>query len=253
MSIPVSDETTSALDRSQETWPSESLFSPSRPMYATAETRELGRPFLVPKRILDTCCIIASLPFWLPLMILVAIWVKITSPGPLIFCQHRAGYRGKHFVIFKFRTMKCDAHTHYHEDHYRKLVQNNNPMTKLDNMGDPRLIPGARLLRALGLDELPQLVNVLLGDMSLVGPRPCTVREFQCFEAWQKERFNALPGLTGWWQVNGKNKTTFSEMIQMDIFYARNQSLWLDIWIMLRTAPALISQLPMERVKFFLI
>ena len=242
--MPTFDEDSLTIETSQPAWPNESLFSQPGPM-----TGGVAQPLeclnLAPKRVLDACCIIAGAPFWLPVMVLVAIWVKITSPGPLIFRQQRAGYHGKHFTIFKLRTMKCDAYTHDHEQHYQNLVQSNNPMTKLDTMGDPRLIPGARFLRALGLDELPQLANVLLGDMSLVGPRPCTVSEFRCFEAWQKERFNALPGLTGWWQVNGKNKTTFSEMIQMDIFYARNQSIWLDLWIMLKTAPSLFSQLKM--------
>ncbi len=193
------------------------------------------------KRILDYCCILLSLPFCLPVVLLVALWVEITSPGPLIYCQERVGYQGNHFTIFKFRTMRCDAHTHVHEQHYHKLVQGNGPMTKLDSIGDPRLILGGHILRSLGLDELPQLANVLYGDMSLVGPRPCTIKEYGCFESSQKERFNAKPGLTGWWQVNGKNKTTFSEMVQMDIFYTRNQSLTFDLLIMLKTLPALLG------------
>jgi lipopolysaccharide/colanic/teichoic acid biosynthesis glycosyltransferase len=116
------------------------------------------------------------------------------------------------------------------------------PMTKLDAAGDPRLIAGGRFLRASGLDELPQIFNVLRGEMSLVGPRPCLPHEFARYGAWQQERVNALPGLTGFWQVNGKNKTSFSEMIAMDIFYARNMSLGLDLRIILKTIPALIEQ-----------
>jgi lipopolysaccharide/colanic/teichoic acid biosynthesis glycosyltransferase len=117
------------------------------------------------------------------------------------------------------------------------------PMTKLDAAGDPRLIAGGRFLRASGLDELPQIFNVLRGEMSLVGPRPCLPHEFERYGVWQRERVNAPPGLTGYWQVNGKNKTTFSEMIAMDIFYARNMSVWLDLKIILKTIPALIEQM----------
>ena len=97
--------------------------------------------------------------------------------------------------------------------------------------GDPRIIPGGRILRAMGLDELPQLFNVLRGEMSLVGPRPCTPHEFRVISPGSNERVNAPPGLTGYWQVNGKNKTTFTEMINMDIFYTKNMSLWLDLAI----------------------
>jgi lipopolysaccharide/colanic/teichoic acid biosynthesis glycosyltransferase len=109
------------------------------------------------------------------------------------------------------------------------------PMTKLDAHGDPRLAPFGRILRASGLDELPQIFNVLCGEMSLVGPRPCLPNEFAGYEPWQRERMNGLPGLTGYWQVNGKNKTTFNEMIAMDLFYLKNMSILLDLKIMLKT------------------
>ena len=115
-------------------------------------------------------------------------------------------------------------------------------MTKLDVADDRRLIRGGRFLRALGLDELPQIFNVVRGEMSLVGPRPCTPHEFERYLPAQKERVNAPPGLTGYWQVNGKNKTTFSEMIAMDIFYGKNMSIRMDLVIMLRTVPAIATQ-----------
>ena len=115
-------------------------------------------------------------------------------------------------------------------------------MTKLDVVGDLRLIRGGRLLRAVGLDELPQILNVLRGDMSLVGPRPCLPHEFRHYDSRQRQRINVTPGLTGYWQVNGKNKTTFSEMINMDIFYVLNMSLRLDLRIMLETFPTLAAQ-----------
>ena len=122
-----------------------------------------------------------------------------------------------------------------------RLMRDGAPMTKLD-AGDPRIIPWGRFLRATGLDELPQIFNVLRGEMSLVGPRPCTRVEFERYEDWQQERVSALPGLTGYWQVNGKNKTTFQQMIEMDLFYAKNVSLRLDLWIMMKTPAALFEQ-----------
>jgi lipopolysaccharide/colanic/teichoic acid biosynthesis glycosyltransferase len=185
--------------------------------------------------------------FWLPLVVLVALWVKIVSPGPIFFRQERVGYRGSRFLLFKFRTMKVNVETQSHEKHLEQLIDGNAPMTKLDS-GDPRIIAGGRVLRALGLDELPQLFNVLRGEMSLVGPRPCTPYEFQRYKDWQQERVNSLPGLTGYWQVNGKNKTTFTEMVHMDIWYTRNLSPWLDVAIMVKTIPALIMQLVETRV-----
>lgn len=152
-------------------------------------------------------------------------------------------------MIFKFRTMKVNAETRTHQQHLARLMLVNSPMTKLDSAGDPRLIFPGRLLRASGFDELPQLFNVLRGDMSLVGPRPCLPYEFDQYEPWQQERVNAPPGMTGYWQVNGKNKTTFSEMIAMDISYGKNMSLSLDIIIMFKTVPAIAQQIVEARTR----
>jgi lipopolysaccharide/colanic/teichoic acid biosynthesis glycosyltransferase len=209
-----------------------------------------GRAEEIPlwKRVLDVTCILLSLAIWLPVVLLVALWVKIVSPGPILFRQERVGYRGSRFLLFKFRTMKVNVETQSHEKHLEQLIHGNAPMTKLDASGDPRIIAGGKILRALGLDELPQLFNVLRGEMSLVGPRPCTPYEFRRYRDWQKERVNALPGLTGYWQVNGKNKTTFTEMVQMDIWYARNLSFLLDLTILVRTIPAIAVQLLETRV-----
>jgi lipopolysaccharide/colanic/teichoic acid biosynthesis glycosyltransferase len=204
---------------------------------------EFGIEIPIWKRALDLTCIILALPLWLPVFAVIALWVKLVSPGPIFFRQERIGFRGSRFLLLKFRTMKVNVETKSHEKHLEQLINGNAPMTKLDFAGDPRIIAGGRILRALGLDELPQLFNVLRGEMSLVGPRPCTPYEFDRYQDWQKERINALPGLTGYWQVNGKNKTTFAKMIEMDIWYSRNPSFWLDLWIMLKTAPALIMQL----------
>jgi lipopolysaccharide/colanic/teichoic acid biosynthesis glycosyltransferase len=192
---------------------------------------------------LDIICILLSLPIWLPLMILLMLVTRIASPGPIFYRQERIGFGGRHFFIWKFRTMKLSAETHIHERHFEKLMRVDCPMTKLDTYGDPRLAPFGRMLRASGLDELPQIFNVLRGEMSLVGPRPCTPNEFAHYEPWQRERVNGLPGLTGYWQVNGKNKTTFNQMIAMDLFYLKNVSILLDLKIMLKTATVIAGQL----------
>ena len=194
------------------------------------------------KRFIDLAMVTLLFPVWLPIMTLVALWVAVTSPGPIFYRQPRIGFKGRRFMLIKFRTMKVNAETHVHEAYLEHLIVSDRPMIKLDAT-DPRLILGGRFLRAIGLDELPQIFNVLRGEMSLVGPRPCTVTEFERYAPEQRARVNALPGLTGLWQVNGKNKTTFREMIEMDIFYSRNISLSLDLKIILRTVPAIIGQL----------
>jgi exopolysaccharide production protein ExoY len=194
------------------------------------------------KRFIDLAMVTLLFPVWLPIMTLIALWVAVTSPGPIFYRQPRIGFKGRRFMLIKFRTMKVNAETHIHEAYLEHLIISDRPMIKLDATGDPRLIPGGKFLRATGLDELPQIFNVLKGEMSLVGPRPCTVGEFERYSPEQRARVNALPGLTGLWQVNGKNRTTFRQMIEMDIFYSRNISLSLDLKIILRTPPAILGQ-----------
>ena len=195
------------------------------------------------KSALDITCILLALPIWLPLMILLMLVTRLASPGPIFYRQKRVGLGGRQFSIWKFRTMRLSADTQTHEQYFQELMRADCPMTKLDAYGDPRLAPFGRFLRASGLDELPQIFNVLCGEMSLVGPRPCTPNEFAHYEPWQRERVNGLPGLTGYWQVNGKNKTTFNQMIAMDLFYLKNVSLLLDLKIMLKTGVAIADQL----------
>jgi exopolysaccharide production protein ExoY len=207
------------------------------PEEAEAATAQIPRW----KRLLDLACITLTFPLWLTVMALVSTWILLASPGPLLYRQERIGYRGRRFLILKFRTMKINVETQWHEGYVERLMQTDSPMTKLD-CHDVRLIPGARILRALGLDELPQLFNVIRGEMSLVGPRPCTPHEFERYHPAQKARVNAPPGLTGYWQVNGKNKTTFSQMIALDLLYAEKMSVWMDIVIILRTVPAIATQ-----------
>jgi lipopolysaccharide/colanic/teichoic acid biosynthesis glycosyltransferase len=194
------------------------------------------------KRTLDIIFVLVTLPFWLPLMAVVMGVIRLNSRGPVFYRQRRIGYRGKQFMLFKFRTMYVNAETRSHEDYFASLVRAEVPMIKLDAAGDPRLIPWARFLRASGLDELPQIFNVLRGDMSLVGPRPCLPSEFNRYEVWQQGRVNAPPGLTGYWQVNGKNKTTFNQMVFMDLFYVDKMSIWFDLAIISKTIPVLISE-----------
>jgi exopolysaccharide production protein ExoY len=201
------------------------------------------------KRLLDTVCIVAALPLLLPVLLLIYLMVKLLSEGPALFRQERIGYDGRPFTCLKFRTMKPGADASVHQNHLNHLINSNLPMTKMDKGNDPRLIPCGALLRATGLDELPQLFNVLRGEMSLVGPRPCTPYEFSQYLPWQKERFKTLPGLTGLWQVSGKNRTTFTEMVHLDIYYARNSSLRLDLSIMFKTLPVILLQVNESRNK----
>ncbi|HEY3760403.1 MAG TPA: sugar transferase [Verrucomicrobiae bacterium] len=194
------------------------------------------------KRILDIGLIVLVSPLLIPVALTVAVIIRLVSRGPILFKQDRIGYQGEKFLCFKFRTMHVGAHSVSHEGHLRELIQSDAPMTKLDTR-DARIIPCGVLLRSSGLDELPQLINVLRGDMSLVGPRPCMPYEFEHYLPWQRSRFNVAPGLTGLWQVSGKNRTTFTKMIRLDIEYGRLRSLWLDLWIIFKTVPALLAQM----------
>lgn len=200
-------------------------------------------PILGWKRVLDVMCIVISLPLVMPLMAVIVLWIRLVSRGPALFRQERIGRDGKSFVLYKFRSMKMGCGTGPHEAYLRNLVDSNSPMIKLDLLCDSRVIPGGCLLRSAGLDELPQLLNVLRGEMSLVGPRPCLPEEYRYFSTKQRERFKVLPGLTGIWQVDGKNETTFLEMNIMDEYYVNHVSAALDLGIMMRTPSALLLQI----------
>jgi lipopolysaccharide/colanic/teichoic acid biosynthesis glycosyltransferase len=200
------------------------------------------------KRFIDLACCAVALPVLALCTLIMVIVTKCVSPGPVFFRQERIGHLGRRFKIYKFRTMRVGADTSVHQSHYKDLIGTNAPMAKLDASGDARLIPGAWLLRASGLDELPQFINVLRGEMSLVGPRPCIPFEYQQYKPAQRKRCNAMPGLTGLWQVSGKNRTTFEQMIRFDIQYAQDVSLWLDLKIIFLTAPSLLVQIYDTRV-----
>jgi lipopolysaccharide/colanic/teichoic acid biosynthesis glycosyltransferase len=194
------------------------------------------------KRMLDFGVIILMSPGLLLLGGGAALVVILGSRGPVLFRQRRVGYKGRAFTCYKFRTMHVGADTECHRGHTRQLIGSDAPMTKLDARRDPRLIPFGAALRATGLDELPQLINVIKGEMSIVGPRPCIPYEYELYEPWQRRRFDAVPGLTGLWQVSGKNRTTFEQMIRLDIEYSERSNLWLDLKIILKTPLALVTQ-----------
>jgi len=193
------------------------------------------------KRLFDWALVLVALPAVVPLFLLIMAFIKVVSPGPVFYRQERVGFRERRFWMYKFRSMKVDAETRLHSEHTTRLFRSDEPMEKLDH-ADPRLIPFGWLLRSTGLDELPQLLNVLRGEMSLVGPRPCTVYGHAVMVPWHKRRFEVLPGLTGLWQVSGKNRVTFQQMINNDLAYARGWSLWLDVRILLWTVPVLLGQ-----------
>jgi lipopolysaccharide/colanic/teichoic acid biosynthesis glycosyltransferase len=194
------------------------------------------------KRALDLSLLALLLPGLLLVAGFVALVVKLGSPGPVLFRQRRVGYRGREFVCLKFRTMLVNAETESHRRHTQELIKSQGRMVKLDERKDPRLVPLGSLLRASGLDELPQLLNVLRGEMSLVGPRPCIPYECEAYQPWHWQRFDAVPGLTGLWQVSGKNRTTFDEMVAFDIEYSKSLTLSMDLKIIINTLPALWRQ-----------
>ena len=194
------------------------------------------------KRVFDITCVIVTSVVWAPIWLLIAVFIKVVSPGPVLFKQERIGHMGARFLCLKFRTMVVNADTVVHQNHLHRLMSSNQPLKKLDGLGDNRLIPGGLWLRSLGLDELPQLINVLRGEMSLVGPRPCVAYEYELFQPSYRRRCHTFPGLTGLWQVNGKNRTTFEKMMEWDLAYVDRKSLCLDVKIMFSTFPAILVQ-----------
>jgi exopolysaccharide biosynthesis polyprenyl glycosylphosphotransferase len=191
---------------------------------------------LLRKRVLDlTLTLVALIPLGL-LMGLVAALVRLDSPGPIIYRQTRIGKGGQPFTIFKFRSMRDGA-----DRELGGLLADNEqegPIFKQRN--DPRMTRAGRLIRRASLDELPQLFNVLRGEMSLVGPRPPLPREVELYEAWHRKRLQVAPGLTGLWQVSGRSNVNFEEMVMFDLTYVQNWSIGLDLSILIRTLPAVI-------------
>lgn len=192
------------------------------------------------KRFLDLIGATVMLVITSPVMLIVALVVKVGSRGPVIFKQLRIGYAGRPFTMWKFRTMRVDTSPRSHSDYIHGLIGTPQPMVKIDD--DLPLIPLGKLLRKTYLDELPQLVNVLRGEMSLVGPRPSISYEEQDYLRWHRERLRARPGMTGLWQVSGKNRLTFDQMVRLDIRYSRRPSLWMDALILVKTLPLVLIE-----------
>lgn len=205
---------------------------------------------LVIKRLLDIIGAVFGIIIFSPVMLLIAAAIKLTSKGPLIFRQARMGYQGKKFPFLKFRSMQIGNDESIHRAYVQKLIQGKH---KEINMGsedspcykmkdDPRITPLGKILRKSSMDELPQFFNVLIGQMSLVGPRPPIPYELSNYQSWHLKRvLDVKPGITGLWQVEGRSLTTFDEMVRMDLHYAKNWNLWLDFKILFRTFQAVFT------------
>lgn len=194
------------------------------------------------KHVLDAILLLVCLPVALPCMVMVGLWIAVVSRGPVMVRQERIGRNRRCFPMYRFRTTKIDANDGAEHRHFGDLVRTGSPLLRLDLVRDARLIPGGRLLRASGLDELPQIINILWGDMSWVGPRPCLPSELCYFTAIQRRRFDVLPGLTGLFQIKGRGLSTFVEMNAIDASYMRHCSPWLDLKIMFHTPGVLLRQ-----------
>ena len=198
------------------------------------------------KRVLDLIVCLALLVICFPLWLLIASLIKLTSPGPVLYVVDTLGQDGRVFALYKFRTMRVDCDKLAHEQYLARFVNNNEPYTvsrRKDGgeqriykiVNDSRVTRVGRVLRATGLDEAPQLLNVLKGEMSMVGPRPPRPAEYEHYEEWHKDRLSVMPGITGLYQVTARSVVPFDEMVRIDLEYIRDRSLRLDLKIMLLT------------------
>ncbi len=196
-----------------------------------------GRSYFIFKRIIDLTIVLLSAPFWLPVLGVIGLIVTITSPGaPALFTQFRTGKGGKRFSMYKFRSMVPNAEAL--KEKYAHLNELKWPDFKITN--DPRITKVGRILRKTSLDELPQLINVLKGDMSLVGPRPTSFGA-ETYKLWHTERLDVIPGLTGLWQIIGRASMEFDDRLRLDIAYIERRSLWMDISILFYTVFAVFK------------
>lgn len=209
------------------------------------------------KRVVDVVAAVLLLLLLSPLLLLIALAIRLDSAGPALYIQERVGARWKTengrifwgtntFRLYKFRSMFYNADPTIHQAYVKAFVTGQAKVTVADNPifkleGDPRITRVGKLLRRTSLDELPQLVNVLIGEMSLVGPRPVPTYEVAEYEKWHHARLLAKPGITGLWQVRGRGRVTFDEMVRMDIEYVHNQSIWLDLKLLWLTIPSVLS------------
>ncbi len=199
-----------------------------------------GRVYAFFKRAFDIFCSLIGIVVLSWFLLIIAIVVKCTSKGPAIYTSERVGKNGRVFKFYKFRSMYLDAESQL-EDLLKDNEVEGGVTFKMKN--DPRITPVGRFLRKTSIDELPQLFNILKGDMSVVGPRPCTVREYKLYSEYHKNRLLVPQGLTGEWQVKGRSTTTFDEMIKMDIDYiSEKRSFWYDIFLILKTFTTFLSR-----------
>jgi len=213
----------------------------------SSEVLTRAKAFLL-KRVLDLILTSLILIVFSPLLLLIMLAIKIGSPGPVFYKQMRLGERGQPFRFYKFRSMYVNTDDAQHRSYVKNLIKAGNPY-EVDENGKPlfkisddgRVTRVGRLLRKYSVDEFPQLFNVLRGEISLVGPRPPLPSEYEDYSNWHRKRLDGIPGITGLWQVNGKNKISFEEMVKLDIHYLENWSLWLDIKIILRTIPVMLK------------
>jgi lipopolysaccharide/colanic/teichoic acid biosynthesis glycosyltransferase len=205
--------------------------------------RRFSRSF---KRAMDIAGSLAAVLVFSPIFLLIAAAVRFSSKGPILFRQQRIGQYGQRFTFLKFRSMYVNNNSDVHKEYVRKLIAGKADRKGRDGVfkitDDPRITAVGKLLRRTSLDELPQFFNVLRGDMSLVGPRPPLPYEVEAYDVWHRRRLlEARPGITGLWQVNGRSRTKFDDMVRLDLQYARKQSLWLDLKILVRTPAAVFS------------
>lgn len=198
--------------------------------------------YVTVKRLSDIALSAVLLLLTLPLLAIVAVLIKLESRGKVMYSAERVGRGERHFPCYKLRTMRTDMDDTIHRDHLRYLITNSESVVAARITDDPRITRVGRWLRKSSLDELPQLWNVLRGDMSLVGPRPPLPYEVDHYQPWQKGRLAVQPGLTGYWQVLGRGQVTFDDMCRMDLTYIEKRSLWLDLWILLKTPTAVVSR-----------
>jgi lipopolysaccharide/colanic/teichoic acid biosynthesis glycosyltransferase len=210
--------------------------------------RTTGEPLwqAIARRFLDILIAGTIVLLLSPLLIALAIAIRLDSPGPALFRQRRVGYGRREFTVFKFRSMRSDADPRGHRDYVTALIQGKEANGGRENLYklavDDRITPVGRWIRRWSLDELPQLFNVIAGDMALVGPRPAIPYEVAEYPSWYMDRFDVKPGLTGLWQVSGRNERTYEEMVRLDIEYAERRSLLLDLSILARTPLTVLAR-----------
>lgn len=199
------------------------------------------------KRVIDIVLSVLTLAVAAPVLLIVALIVRMDSPGPILFRQERLGKERRPFTMLKFRTMQHEADDSFHREAIRRAA--NGIRTSLadgtkvfKSPEDPRITHAGKFLRASCLDEIPQLINVLRGEMSLVGPRPALEYELEHYSDWYYRRFNARPGLTGSWQVQRSKAKDFDDMMRMDVKYADSTSTWTDLKLMAQTIPAIVRE-----------